>query len=62
MAVTICCNTCDWTTDIETISETNPHHCPECGGDLMLASNGMKSDTPLYVDGEYNQILFADQD
>lgn len=59
MSTTITCNDtdCGYTTDIELISETNPKRCPECGDILMI--DGI--DKPLYVNGEYNDILFEDE-
>jgi hypothetical protein len=53
MTLTVTCN-CGWCTDIETTSETNPHHCPECYGVIMLGL----TDEPLYISGELNPILF----
>ena len=57
MAITVYCK-CGWCTDIELTSESNPHRCPECGGEILL--NG--TETPLYVDGMENPILFAGDD
>jgi len=55
MAITIECRDCDYCTDIELISETNPYHCPECGGELLIAGTG----DPLYGDdGEHNASLY----
>lgn len=37
---TIECEKCKWITDIDTLSSTNPKHCPECGGVLRDAYTG----------------------
>jgi uncharacterized paraquat-inducible protein A len=34
---TIECRECGWITDISVLSETNPNHCPKCGGQLYIA-------------------------
>ncbi len=62
MAITVGCVDCGWVTDIELISETNPHHCPECGGEIMLCGQNELSEDPLYVDGELNPILYQDEE
>ena len=59
MAITVGCK-CGWLTDIELISETNPHRCPKCGGTIMLNGYDELSDEPLYVEGVYNPILDDD--
>lgn len=57
MSITIHCAKCNWITDIELISDTNPTHCPKCGSDVLIDGTG----EPLYDDsGEYNKILFQD--
>jgi predicted RNA-binding Zn-ribbon protein involved in translation (DUF1610 family) len=60
MAIEVCCESCDWSTDLELTSDTNPSRCPKCGEDIVLTSNGYKSNVPLYVDGEINSLLFED--
>ena len=60
MAIEVCCESCEWSTDLELTSETNPTRCPECGEGIVLASNGCRSDDRLYVHGEINPILFED--
>ena len=62
MAITIVCRKCGWCTDIECTNDTNPSHCPECWGQLMLSAMGAVSDVPLYVDGEYNPVLWDEED
>lgn len=37
---TIKCTDCDWITDIETTSDTNPRHCPKCGAEYVDAYTG----------------------
>jgi hypothetical protein len=54
MSITITCETGDYTTDIELTSETNPSHCPICGGILMICGTG---ESLFGDDGEYNKIL-----
>jgi len=49
MAMTIYCEECEYTTDIEPISETNPHHCPECGGVLWILGQG-EPVAPYYIE------------
>lgn len=56
--ITVTCSDCDWTTDLELTSETNPTRCPKCGGTIMIAC----TDEPLYVGAELNPVLFADGD
>ena len=51
MTMTIQCSECDWVTDIEETSDTNPSHCPECMGQLLYAGTNV----PLYRDGEFNE-------
>jgi len=60
MAITVGCE-CGWTTDIELTSETNPYHCPKCGGEIRLAGGGELLDAPLYVDDELNPVLLEDE-
>jgi len=55
--VTIICD-CGYCTDISLISETNPRRCSKCGGELKISG----TDDPVYVDGEYNPVLFSDKD
>jgi len=38
--ITVECKKCGWITDMETTSETNPTHCPKCGGELVNAYTG----------------------
>lgn len=50
---TITCD-CGYTTDVETTSETNPHVCPECQGQLRDAGTGeaFPSEYPECTAGE----------
>jgi ribosomal protein S27E len=38
--LTVKCSECGWITDLNTLSETNPTCCPECGGSLVDAYTG----------------------
>lgn len=40
MPITIRCESCGYTTDIEITSDTNPIRCPACGGELRDAGTG----------------------
>jgi len=64
MAISVCCAKCecDWSTDVELISETNPRHCPMCGEQIVLATMGQRSDVPLWVGGEINPDLYDEVD
>lgn len=42
---TVVCEDCDWTCDMLKTSETNPHRCPKCGGDLYYSGTD-----ELYID------------
>jgi len=35
--VTVICSKCDYNTDWSILSETNPIHCPDCGGTIIHA-------------------------
>ena len=38
--ITVKCTECDWITDLSKLSDSNPHHCPECGAEYVDAGTG----------------------
>ena len=42
MAITIECRACDFFTDMEETSETNPTKCPQCGEQMFYAGTHRK--------------------
>jgi DNA-directed RNA polymerase subunit RPC12/RpoP len=38
---TVECRDCGFVTDMDTLSQTNPKHCPECGSHLFLAGTSI---------------------
>ena len=38
--ITVHCTECDWITDLETASDTNPTRCPKCGAEYVDAYTG----------------------
>lgn len=57
--ITVCCSECDWTTDLELTSKSNPTRCPrlECNGLIVLAIDGERSAIPVYIGGKINPDL-----
>ncbi len=47
MSTTIECK-CGFCTDVEETSETNPSHCPKCGGDLFYAGTDLEFPEPKF--------------
>jgi hypothetical protein len=40
MILTIKCVGCSYTTDVDSVSSTNPNHCPQCLGSLVEEGTG----------------------
>lgn len=49
MSVTLECSQCDFISDFEETSETNPRDCPQCSGVLFYAG----TDSPYLRDGMF---------